>query len=253
MRLAARDLYAARQNDITMEERAVAVLLARLRAGEPPISVRDLLTLLALPKTEKSRLNKLLYTTATAHAALTNPLALPRQYRLVLHKTTPPQWSAIRKADDPHAPPRARCAWAVYEVLAAHPGAPVATDAVLAAHPHAATATHAAECLREHALAPAESVSVTQAGIVLHATAPPPDDRVVLNCDAIVGRQRNHAQCVVLGMAIHECMTANPGKQVALLTLDPGTHAVLRHVLKTDEYARSLDIVVVPLPAAPPQ
>lgn len=234
-----------------MEAHVVAVLLERHRAGDRPITARELLALLKLPKTEKSRLNSLLYTTAAAHAAHANPLGLPKQYRIVKHPTSPPQWCAIHKAEDELAEPRLRCAWAMYEALAAHPATAVSVSAILDAHPDVLSLACAVKCLREHTLSPGERVDVSPpCSLTLHIpTVERIVEHVVLNCDTVVGARRDHAQCIVLGMAILECMAANPGKRVSLLTRDPGTHTILRHVLKTNEYARSLDLVVDPIPA----
>lgn len=182
-----------------MESRVVALLVARLAAGAPPASARELLSLLALPKTEKSRLNQLLYKTAVAPAH-PNPLGLPRQYRLVRTETTPPLWSAApRDASD--IPPSPR-----------EPAPPAPEPAQ-----------------------PPPAIRVA------------PLEHVFLDCDSIIGPARDHVQCVVLGMAILECVAANPGRAVALRTRNPGTHAVLRSVLKTNEYARTLDLSLAPL------
>ncbi len=225
----------------------VDLLLARLRAGDHPIAVRDLLAVLALPKTEKSRLNSLLYKTATAH---TNPLGLPRQYRLVAHGGTPPQWSVIRTVDDPKiVDPRVRCAWAAYTVLAAHPGVTVPAAVLLRDQPSVYTLADVAASLYAHVLEEGAFVELDNDTLTFFPPPIAPDSVVVLNCDTIAGPQRDHAQCVVLGMAIIECITANPGKSVVLHAKNPGTHAVLRHVLKTNEYARALNVSLAPLPA----
>lgn len=230
-----------------MEARVAAALLARHRAGEPPAPARELLALLALPRAEKSRLNQLLYKTAAAPPH-DNPLGLPREFRLVRTETAPPAWAALPRATDPALAPAERLAWRAYAAIAASPGTPVPLDALLRDAPGAPDLAGLAALVRAHTLTGAEHVEpAPPATLVLRVPAPPATERVFLDCDSIAGPARDHVQCVVLGMAILECVAAHPGRAVSLRTRNPGTHAVLRSVLKTNEYARTLDLALAPL------
>jgi hypothetical protein len=232
-----------------MDVRVRRLLVDRCKQGAPPVTAREIVRLLGVPQSSKSaaktEVNRLLYNTDKALPSADNPLGLPAQYRLTKYGTAAPQWSVSPTCSQKILADRgALAAWHAYAMLCAAPNTPVDVMDLLG-YPHAPTRDALLTKMRDHILAVNEPVEpVGDTCVMLRIVVPPADDTVELDCDAIVGQNRDHVRCVLLGMAIIDSVIANRPKQVVLTSRNPGTLAVLRNVIKTDEGARSLNIAI---------
>lgn len=235
-----------------MEAAVVEFLIQRCRRRESPVTACEIRKLLNLPASAKSNLNRLLYKTKDAIDPADNLLGLPRQYRLIFHATKVPQWNVVPNcADELLNDPDVVAAWHIYARLCAKPNTPVDVAEML---PQGDDATvKAMETMRDNMLTPHESIEQTgETTLVLRILDPVVDNTVELNCDRVLsGARRDNAHCVLLGMAIMECVVANRNKEITLVSRDPGVQAILRYALKTNEYARSLNVRVVAPPTQP--
>jgi len=228
-----------------MEARVAGLLVDRCKRGEPPVDTRKILKLLELPKTSKSEVNRLLYKTFGGTTPPVNLLRLPSRDRLVRRADRTPQWSVVADCTpDILAKRGALVAWQAYAMRCEAPNTTVDVAALLPA-PDAASRDALLAKMREYILTPHEPVvPVDETSLAMRINDTTPDITVELDCDAIVGQNRDQVRCVLLGMAILDCVNSNRPKKIVLTTRNPGTLAVLRNVLKTDEGARSLNISV---------
>lgn len=231
-----------------MDAQVNDLLISRCVRGMPPVTAREILGLLGRPMTAKSELNKNLYKTERALVPEDNLLGLPEHYRLVRIQTRTPRWRVVPNCSDAILEDNAAVdAWHVYAMLRANPNTPVDVTELRNCRPRPPTREQLVEKMTAHMLTAHERVELAgDSAIILRIADPADDDTVELDCDKLVDKTRTHGQCVILGMAIMECVVANRTKKVVLVTSDPGTRSILRHVLKTNEYARALNVTITP-------
>jgi hypothetical protein len=229
-----------------MDAQVAELLVTRCVRELPAVTVREILTMLDRPLTAKSELNRCLYKTERALVPEDNLLGLPEHYRLVVFKTGRPRWRVVPNCSAQIlADNEAVDAWHAYAILRASPNVPVDMTKIINSRPRPITREHLVAKMRQYMLTAHERVELTgDASLTLQVADPAGDDTIELDCDKLVDKTRTHGQCIILGMAIMECVVANPTKKILLVTVDPGTRSILRHILKTNEYARALNVAV---------
>lgn len=242
-----------------MEQRIAKVLLDR-GDGEPLTTVQ-IMHALSDPSVRKSDVNRVLYKCARTPEDPANALALPHALRLcrIEPPSGAPRWAVYRKAElHKHYADDVRVAWAVYELAAQYHNARVHISVLEPKHVRELALALGPDTLNrllsDHILAPGEVMQIGADWKFTLACLGVTRAPVALDCDTIIGPRRDLTHAIMLGMAILECVNANPGKKVLLETKIPGNAALLRSVFKASSYARTLDIEItlaVPPPLVP--
>lgn len=230
-----------------MDAQVAALLIARCKNDQPAVTAREILAVLKRPVSDKSELNRILYKTEKALVPEDNLLGLPEHYRLVSIRTGAPVWRVVPNCSpEILARPAAVDAWHAYAMLRARPNTAISVAELLAHRSRDRMGRdYLAAEIRASMLTVHEHIeSHGDHALILRVADPAVDDTVELDCDKLLDATRTHVQCVVLGMAIMECVVANRTKKVVLVTANPGTRSILRSVLKTNEYVRALNVGV---------
>lgn len=231
-----------------MEQRVVD-LLSRNR--NTPLTTIQILKLINDPEIRKSDVNRFLYK-ATASRGDLDAVVIPRHLKLVQREQTvgAPRWEIRRRAelykdytDDE------RLGWAVYELAVAHAGECVNVDKLETKHIidllHGVGAQHMQEVITTSIVNTDEELLIDEHWNVTYTGAVMPQLGASLDCDAILSSRRDYTHAILLGMGILECVVANPGKKIFLETRIPGNAVLMKHVLKTSAFARSLGLEIV--------